>query len=451
MDFCLRNALGFFIQIFSSMLLLCVPFSDKSYRISRKKTFLFLGIAAVAESLLFPLLISLLKNIFSNILMAANIYMVFAVVILVISWLILNKEGVIKKLIAISFSLIYAATQYMLVNLFTENAETVSDVYPMSTVILYIIVTAVLFPIFFLIVCKAVKPYLEKIEPRNMKSEFRLVLLAIAFYLIETFFFSLTPLNDINNYWWFMSISFIFVSVILCLFYWVLFRESIRKQKDEENTRLLEIQQIQYHKIVAEMNNAKRMRHDFRYHVRCLSELAAQNNTEAISNYLSELSDETHRQEDESFCKNDVLNGILQYYIGWAREYGISCDVSAVCSEEIQIKPVDLTVIFGNILENAIKSCKQIGLNSFIDVKIGTVGNSFAASISNSCKSVVLSDKAADKSGFYSADYFASSRKDGGYGLRSVEATAAKYDGDALFSFDEEKKIFTTRVRLNIE
>ncbi len=44
-----------------------------------------------------------------------------------------------------------------------------------------------------------------------------------------------------------------------------------------------------------------------------------------------------------------------------------------------------------------------------------------------------------------------SGRHGGGYGLYSLEYTAAKYGGEARFCFDGEAEVFTARIRLDLD
>ena len=168
-----------------------------------------------------------------------------------------------------------------------------------------------------------------------------------------------------------------------------------------------------------------------------------------IKDYLSNLIDITIKRDNEVYCKNMTVNGLLQYYIGLARDENINCEVRAKCGE-LSIEPTDLTVLFGNIMENAIKSCRKCPDNRWINIKIGTVQNSFAIEISNSCRGIRLSRRFQTNDGFLPAEAFLSDNSGGGYGLRSIAYTAQKYDGSAKFCFNAEKEIFTTRVRLNM-
>lgn len=233
------------------------------------------------------------------------------------------------------------------------------------------------------------------------------------------------------------------------LCYFLLLRESVRRRRDSEHQKALEIQHLQYGNITREMENARRMRHDMRHWLNGLNDLLEQEKTEEMKAYLSQVIDQTAKRENEIYCRNTIVNGLLQYYVGIARSAGIRCMVQADCGE-LSISPPDLTVIFGNAMENAIRACGDCPENPYISIQVGTIGGSLAIQIENPCVGVHPSGKYRLGDGFLPAAAFLSARAGGGYGLKSLEHTARKYGGDAKFQYDEAAKTFTTRIRLSI-
>lgn len=243
--------------------------------------------------------------------------------------------------------------------------------------------------------------------------------------------------------------SFLLAAVILCIFYWTLFRESVRRKRDSDQQKALEIQQFQYEKITQEMEQTRRMRHDMRHYLASLSDMLAQGKTGEMKDYLSEVTENTAKGGSEVYCRNVTVNGLLQYYVGLAESEGIRCEVQADCTD-LTISPVDLTVLFGNVMENAIRACREFTENRYILIQVAVMGGSLMVQVINPCKDIHPSGRYRLDSGFLPAAAFCSARAGGGYGLRSMEHTAQKYDGNATFRFDETNKTFTTRIRLNL-
>ena len=135
------------------------------------------------------------------------------------------------------------------------------------------------------------------------------------------------------------------------------------------------------------MEKTRRARHDLRHHLGVLSSMAEHGDVQEIRDYISELLKQTARIDMKWFCENTTVNGLLQYYIGMAEEYGIDCTVHAKCGE-LSVSPVDLTVILGNALENAVNASRKCGENRWIRVAVGVISGSLAIQIDNACESI---------------------------------------------------------------
>ena len=453
MSFFLRHSIGFFLQIFPCVFLCFLPFSKESYRLSSKRVQIGGGCLAVFISALFPLLLRLSPSISPNVYALANLYMLAAILLFVISFFLIIAEPLMKKILIVTLVIFYATTQYLTVNiltlLFLEQEYAYTEIYFPVAFWLFIATTAVMFPIAARFIGTVVRDFIREIEPKNMKKDFLCVLFASFLYFI--LMFSYTSLSDVGflSHWWTLGPAFLFALLVLAIFYWSLFRSSLRLQKEGEYRQQLEIQKVQYQKIIQDMENVRRMRHDMRHHLLGLYTMAEQEDSPLIRKYLSDVIEQTNKTEIEWFCENITVNGLLQYYIGQAREAGISCDVTASC-EDLPAAPEDLTVILGNALENAVASCRK-SQGKRLSVKIGTVSGSLAVLIDNSCDSVKLSARYRSDDSFFPAEAFGSLKPNGGYGLKSISVTAQKYGGDADFKFDEPEKTFTTRIRMNLK
>jgi sensor histidine kinase regulating citrate/malate metabolism len=189
------------------------------------------------------------------------------------------------------------------------------------------------------------------------------------------------------------------------------------------------------------------MRHDARHHYRVLYEMALEMKNKEAEDYLSGLIDQTIKRENERYCQNQTINALLQYYIGWAMDEGVRCEVQASCGE-LTVSPIDLSAILGNSIENAIHACRQTDGDRWLRVKIGIVGSAFAVQVENACGGVSL-QSGVSPDDFLPAEAFRSENGVGGYGLKNIALAARRYGGDAQFRYDAAEHTFTTRVRIN--
>ncbi|MCD8326312.1 MAG: GHKL domain-containing protein [Lachnospiraceae bacterium] len=451
MSFYLRHFAGFFIQFGAGIFLCLLPFAEGAFLYPRRRVVIGCGALAVISSAIFPLVIRMeaIGSVHNQALIA-NLYMLLALFVFVIFYFIVLRVETVKKMIVLVLALFYAAAQYQIVNgILAQIPDGVlAEIYPPLTLAFYAGTAVLMFPPTALIMGKVVREFLAEMEIENIRREF-FVLLAVSFlYLAILVIYTSSPAGLLPNYWWWIVPPLLLVTVVLMLFYWSLFQESVRRKRDSEERRALEIQKLQYESITREVEQTRRLRHDMRHSLNHLSELLAQGNEEAMGDYLSELTVQIDHRDTTVYCRNIIINGLLQYYAGMAADSGIQCKVQADCGE-VAIAPVDLTTLLGNMMENAIRACKQEE-NRWITVEIGVIGGSMLIRVVNPCRSVHPSGRYRMDGGFLPAGAFVSSRAGGGYGLYSLEYTAGKYGGRARFRFDEHEKTFTARVQMNL-
>ena len=111
--------------------------------------------------------------------------------------------------------------------------------------------------------------------------------------------------------------------------------------------------------------------------------------------------------------------------------------------EKNSIKPVDMCIILSNALDNAIEANQTIDDpdGRYIKLKMYGNGSYTVISVTNP------TDKIPVKS---SGNSYITSKKDNenhGFGLKSIENTAKKYDGEMLTKCEDS--VFTLVIKLN--
>ena len=101
-------------------------------------------------------------------------------------------------------------------------------------------------------------------------------------------------------------------------------------------------------------------KHDFSKHISTLKSLAANKDINAVESYLNELSQDFIRQEKTIKTGNEVADAILSSKISLAKYYGITVQADAEIAVSLLTGAVDLCIILGNLLENAIEACKNL-------------------------------------------------------------------------------------------
>ncbi len=455
MSFFLRHFAGFLIQIGGGMMLCLLPFDDKAFRYPRKWVIWGYWILSLLTSLGFPLVMSIPAfsgNDYRS--MIANLYMAFVVLAFTVLYFYIIRAATIKKAVVLVLVLFYAATQYLLVNLVTPlfPGGVLPDVYPPLTLAAYAVTAAIMLPFAVVLMYRALRSYLSEIDIKEIKREFVTVLIATALYFVLLVIYASRPDGLLADFWWWIIPPLLLTAAVLCFFYWTLFTESVRRKRDHEKNKALEIRQMQYDSITNDIELTRLMRHDMRHHLNHIADLLDEGKESEIKDYLAHLTVQVSKRETMTFCQNDTVNALLQYYTGIATMKNIRCDITAECGE-LSVTATDLTVLLGNTMENAIRACESpcqgIEENRCISVSIGSIGNTLAIQVTNSCNSIHPSGRYRMDGSFLPAAAFASGRKGGGLGLYSLEHTAAKYGGSASFRFDEKAKTFTTHIWVN--
>ena len=202
----------------------------------------------------------------------------------------------------------------------------------------------------------------------------------------------------------------------------------------------LEMQKDQYFRLSENIKENAKMRHDFRHHLHTISGFIESNNTEELKKYMDSYTQNYFESDRASICENTAVNIILQHYLTRAEKSGIKVNIKADVPAVLPILDIDLSVVFGNLFENAIEACeRQRNDNKFISLYAKPDGNQFLIEIQNSFDSV------KKKNGLY----LSSKRKGEGIGLQSVMEIAKK--GDGILNISTNDNLFTVSLLMNFQ
>jgi len=117
-------------------------------------------------------------------------------------------------------------------------------------------------------------------------------------------------------------------------------------------------------KHYAEVENMYRKmrgwRHDYRNHIQTLKTLMAQGNYERIDSYLDELGEDLTGVDTLIKTGNVMADAILNSKLSLAAANDIPVDITANIPVEINISDIDLCIIIGNLLDNAIEASLEV-------------------------------------------------------------------------------------------
>ncbi len=195
----------------------------------------------------------------------------------------------------------------------------------------------------------------------------------------------------------------------------------------KEHTHLLEMQSCQYRALQEHMRQTARLRHDFRHSVHLLSSLAKEGDIGNIRAHLAEFESSFAKNTSAYYCTNAALNALFGYYHEMAVSAGINMDWHIELPEPLPVTELDMSSLFGNLMENAIDGCLTIpeGGRYFCLTTENRHGNKLYIVSTNSFDGKVRKGK----DGYHSTKHSGN-----GIGLTAIAAVAEKYGGSAQAS-----------------
>jgi len=184
-------------------------------------------------------------------------------------------------------------------------------------------------------------------------------------------------------------------------------------------------------------------RHDYHNHMQKIKAHIALNQIEEVEKYLSELESDLKRVDVKYKTGNIGLDAILNSKLALAENMGIAvnCKVQINDLSEdyiMKVSNIDLCVLFGNLVDNAIEACEKISIDSkFIRIYMCTMKDQLYISVTNSTSEKI---RRLDK------EYISNKRGNHGHGLRRIDMIVEKYDG--YINRKNEPEVFATEIML---
>lgn len=171
------------------------------------------------------------------------------------------------------------------------------------------------------------------------------------------------------------------------------------------------------------------MRHDYKYHWDTIGELLNSSDKSEAEKYLADIQKQLSENELPNYCSNPVLNALLSSYSERCAKLNVKYDVNVSIPKTIAIPNYEMCIILGNLLENAVEASSRYNGKRRIELIINTQGTHLAIMVKNNFGDDIALDNGLP----------ASTKKDGGLGLRSVQAVVAHHGGELMTEWDKTK------------
>lgn len=197
-------------------------------------------------------------------------------------------------------------------------------------------------------------------------------------------------------------------------------------------TRQVAIQKAHYLALTSKIENTIRMRHDGRHHMQALHSLFAAGDFDRLGEYLEGLAQAAGPGAPTVLCRNLIIDSMLRYYQGLCQQDGIAFSASAALPPDLPIPDVDLSILFGNLLENAYEAARHPGCETpFVSCQAMLRHNALSLLVENSFS--VPTQRRGER--------FLSTKRQGyGTGTQSARLVA-EHSGGAC-TFEEQGGVF---------
>lgn len=209
-------------------------------------------------------------------------------------------------------------------------------------------------------------------------------------------------------------------------------KQTLENTRNSERFRMVDEQLIaqskRYEEITAHTKEIKVMRHDLRHHKLALSGMLEEKRYDEAKAYLRGCTDSVETME-QPLCSCYAADVIVRRYKSAAEKAGIQTDIQLGLPDKPGIADIDLCIILGNLMENAIKACEKVNGEKLLRVVAKVKDDEVLIAVDNTCSPC---DACTDNSS--------------GLGIPSVQAIAKKYGGIA--KFDQKDNMFMVSLLL---
>ena len=229
------------------------------------------------------------------------------------------------------------------------------------------------------------------------------------------------------------AIGLLYLNIVI-----ILYAERAKSASDQKlQAELAEhhyaMQEQYYTQLRSEQEETRAMFHDINKYMQAMRTLAAEGNAVEVNQMMAETQELFDSLTTVVDVGNSVVSVILNEYREITEDADISFNFDVSVPPNLGISAVDLYVLLGNTLDNAIEACQSLPIEErYIRIQMRIYHNILFYQIENP----------------YAEGYPQRSRgKNHGYGLQNVRKCVEKHDGHMSVSQNDNK--FVLSMRLN--
>ncbi|MBY0753918.1 GHKL domain-containing protein [Clostridium sardiniense] len=257
-------------------------------------------------------------------------------------------------------------------------------------------------------------------------------------YYVENF-------SEINIFLFLFSIVGVFTSYLMISY--SEYRFKLREMK-EEKLLLDQIikEQANYHtELEKHYNDVVKIKHDMNNHNNIISALIKKNEYKKLEDYIRNIDKVFNKiNNDILLCDNKIIDAICVSKKAICKKKNINIYFDIEIRNDISVDDLDLCIIYGNLLDNAIEACERIkddSIKKVIKIESRILNDFFMIKVENSnSENVVIKNNK-----FITLKH---DKKFHGIGLDNVRRSIKKYNGELILK--DKKDIFISKLIMKI-
>lgn len=194
--------------------------------------------------------------------------------------------------------------------------------------------------------------------------------------------------------------------------------------------------------IKTSLQTTNAIRHDLKNHMFSIRSLIENGDKKETLNYISEIMEDIVTKRDCSATGNTVIDSIINFKLQEAEQSGIKTNLDLKIPEKLEIPSFDMTVILGNLLDNALKAVCMVNEDRFINLKIKYDKGRLMIQTENPYEGGIIEENGRILT--TNGD-----KENHGIGLQSVKKVIQKYDG--IMNIDYSGNVFSVSLLMYVD
>ena len=308
--------------------------------------------------LILPVLITIVNTFhitYVNLILVPVLYFSFSIIVY-------YGTLVFKLVVSILYYTLLVIPEFILQLVLNKSGISIAEFYGDSFRFIVCILFIKCITFFFALIVTCFSKGIRGIKDDSKKTYF-LILPITTFVILCSIFYSEVHMNMAKVNTMFLiygCIGFLLANAVMFYYVEKVTQVSIKAKELEIENLKSKMKEEHYKKIDLMNKRSLAVEHDFHNYLSVISSLARNNQTKEILSLLEEMENKTDIHCNFIYCKDSILNSLLDQKIKYAQKMNVSINVNVEPDVDLRaIKKLDLISVIGNLLDNSIEAAAK--------------------------------------------------------------------------------------------